>query len=604
MIDISVREAPSPPLFERGEGSCRPAVPNEPFLRADNIQGNILAGFNKDFQTLLFLRITSLEDFRQWLADVVPFIATTAEVLAFNRLFKEIRRRRKVDSGTVKATWINIAFSYKGIARLAPKTAGQFKDEAFRAGLRERSESLGDPTRGDGSPESWVVGGPDNEADVVLIVASDDERDLLSEVERLEVSLYTPRAEGGKILSSGAKIVHKEFGAVLPPPLRGHEHFGFLDGVSQPGLRGRVSEDPRDVLTLRQEPGEDGQPANPDRGKPGQDLLWPGEFVFGYSGQDPKAKSITCEGPNSLKPHGKPIAPEWASDGSYLVFRRLRQRVPEFHAFLEAQAAEAGISSELLGAKLVGRFKQGAPIMRTQVDDPHLGNNDCANNDFEFSGEEEEEARTRGAVHGRGGLSLVQDQQGCPHHQATLPHPALDDCLCERSPEPEPDPHGLVCPIAAHIRKVYPRDDPGRVHGETGEVTTQTHRLLRRGIPFGPPYRSDVPPDQDHYERGLLFLAYQTSIEEQFEFVQRQWANRADFEEGPEEDRHPGHDLIIGQSHEPGGKRRFALRIEQDGQVEERTIETTEQWVIPTGGGYFFAPSIRALHELATGQAS
>jgi Dyp-type peroxidase family len=523
---------------------------SEPVLDLRNIQGNVVAGFNKDFQTLIFLEILEPPLFRDWLKEAVPFVASAGEVLAFNRLFKEIRSRRG-DSRTLKSTWMNLAFSRQGIEKLLPQSVvAELADEAFQKGLCERSPLLGDPAEGEGSPQTWAVGGPKNEADVILIFAADDAGDLRAEVERIERSLYTGIGPAGGPMRCVARVIHKDFGAVLPPPLTGHEHFGFLDGVSQPGLRGRASDDPHDVLTLRQ------NPRDPDQGKPGQDLLWPGEFVFGYSGQDPA--DAEKEGP-------KPCAPEWAKDGSYLVFRRLRQDVPGFHAFLNETAARLKIDPLLMGAKVVGRFPSGAPIMRTQQECPALGANECANNDFEFSSEPEEE-----------------------EHESPE---KIAECQCKVLAPPPPDDLGNVCPHAAHIRKVYPRNDRNRFPGETGEATTQKHRLLRRGIPFGPPYPAAPPPDYRDSERGLLFLAYQTSIVGQFEHVQRVFANNVeDLETGKPR---AGHDLIIGQN---GGKERtFVLRL--DGQI--CTIRTDRQWVLPTGGGYFFAPSICVLARIA-----
>jgi len=570
------REAPCPSVLSK-PGPCRPEVPDEPVLNIRNVQGNILGGFNKDFQTLLFLKITHADQFRVWLKELTPFVATSAEVLAFNRLFKEIRTRRG-DSRTVQSTWMNLALSATGLRKLAPGEAGKFTDQAFQEGVARRSAMLGDPTEGEGSPDTWVVGSGDNEADVVLIFAADDLDDLRAEVERIEDSIYAARTPDGQPMRCGVQIVHKQHGAVLPPPLTGHEHFGFLDGVSQPGLRGRVSEEPWDVLTPRQ------NPDSLDQGKPGQDLLWPGEFVFGYPGQDPNATEeeggIRKKGPDSLRPNGPddPVAPDWAKDGAYLVFRRLRQDVPGFHGFVDEQAQALEMDDPpLLGAKLVGRWKSGAPIMRAPLaDDPVLAGNDCANNDFEFSSDEEEENAE--AVAARG--------------------PAA--CLCERLPEPEPDDDGLKCPFAAHIRKAYPRNDTGTLDPSIGEITTQTHRLLRRGIPFGPPYPVDPPPEhKDSGDRGLLFLAYQTSIEEQFEFVQTAWCNNPDFKDVPDGDGPlSGHDLIIGQNNTGDHERFFVLPHEGHRHV----LKTRQHWVIPTGGGYFFAPSIYALEQLANGE--
>src|SRR5918911_1571359 len=101
-----VRETPAvPPSAPTGASPARPDAHDEPLLKVKNIQGNIVAGFNKDFQTLLFLRIDDVPSFKAWLAGFVRLVATAEEVIAFNRLFKRTRDRRGY-SGTVKATWI------------------------------------------------------------------------------------------------------------------------------------------------------------------------------------------------------------------------------------------------------------------------------------------------------------------------------------------------------------------------------------------------------------------------------------------------------------------------------------------------------------------
>jgi Dyp-type peroxidase family len=530
------------------------------------IQGNIVVGFNKDFQTLLFLEIVNVSDFKRWLRALVPFIASASEVLAFNRLFKEIRSRRGA-SQTIQATWINIALSYRALTQLAGD-AELFIDGSFKSDLAARSARLGDPTdpAAEGHPQNWLVGGPDNQADVILIIASDAHNDMLREVSRIERSLYPTRGPDGRITRSGARVISRQEGATLPQPLAGHEHFGFLDGVSQPGLRGRISADPTDVLTLRQ------NPHDREQGKPGQKLLWPGEFVFGYPGQDSQAEDITQPGPVAV------AGPAWAENGSFLVYRRLRQDVAGFEQFIHQTAQQLGIAPELVGAKLMGRWASGAPILRApEADDPALGDSDCANNHFEF---------------GKASKQILPDDQASPidcsdrkEHGTQLP---------DLFPTSEGDPLGQICPFASHIRKVYPRDDPSKTLPSANEASTQTHRLLRRGIPFGEPFRHDLGEDSE--ERGLHFLAYQTSIEGQFEFVIRLWVNHPDFK-----DPGAGYDMIIGQNNTPGAERerRFTISFVRDGVAQRAVITTHAEWVIPTGGGYFFAPSIVALEHLA-----
>lgn len=169
----------------------------------------------------------------------------------------------------MRSTFINIGFSFDGLQKLTPD-ADQFTDEAFKEGLPKRSAALGDPTdlQAPGHPNNWVVGGTDNVPDVVLIVASDDLSRLDEEVEWLSATLPT-----------GLQIMFNQRGETLPGELAGHEHFGFKDGISQPGIRGRLSNAADDFLTPQE------NPDNPNQGKPGQDLLHAGEFIFGYPTQ-------------------------------------------------------------------------------------------------------------------------------------------------------------------------------------------------------------------------------------------------------------------------------------------------------------------------------
>jgi len=565
--DMPVREAPFSLLQSDGPDATRPAVRDEPVLAVGNIQGNLI-GFNKDHQTMIFLRISSIPDFKRWLNDLTPFIATAEEVLAFNRLFKSMRLRRKRETRAVRATWINIAFSYHGLSQLNPEAA-TFRDGSFRAGLSAQSASLGDPTdpAHEGCASNWVVGGPGNEADLVLIVASDDADELRAEVARLEDTIYAPRTAEGLLGRSGVQVIHKQHGATLPPPHTGHEHFGFVDGTSQPALRGRLSADDADVLTLRQ------NPKNRDQGKPGQDLVWPGEFVFGYPAQDPLGEDPYQPGEVAQ------AGPSWASDGSFLVIRRLRQDVPSFRQFLQSGAVQVGLDPKVFAAKCVGRWPSGAPILRaSDADNQALGADDCANNNFVFQ-------RPTDPIH----HGFNQSDLDC-HDETFVPSAG--------------DPSGQKCPFGAHIRKVYPRDDvraaasmPGYVQPDNAlpllsAADTQTHRLLRRGIPFGPAF---PPPEDgqgaDSGDRGLLFVAYQTSIVRQFEFVTQNWVNNPNFKDGG-----AGHDPIIGQnSADPGRARQFQVP-QPNGAA---TVTTTTEWVVPTGGGYFFAPSISALGTLA-----
>jgi len=111
--------------------------------------------------------------------------------------------------------------------------------------------------------------------------------------------------------------------------------------------------------------------------------------------------------------------------------------------------------------------------------------------------------------------------------------------------------------------------------------------VLRRGIPFGPPL-TDTAAD-DGVQRGLHFLCYQASITDQFEILQSNWANNPRFPVVG------GYDLIIGQDREDA--RTFDL-FGADKATQQTLTAPPRHWVVPTGGGYFFAPSISAIRDV------
>jgi hypothetical protein len=149
------------------------------------------------------------------------------------------------------------------------------------------------------------------------------------------------------------------------------------------------------------------------------------------------------------------------------------------------------------------------------------------------------------------------------------------------------DPLGEICPASAHIRKVNPR---GGYTEQGGLEDTLTRRILRRGIPYGPKLDDPLAADEQerNVDRGLHFLCYQTSIVDQFEFLTRMWIN------SPSAPRGGGMDLLVGQR--PGQPRTCYLRLGSTGPI---VLETTERFVIPTGGEYLFVPSIYGLGKLA-----
>jgi Dyp-type peroxidase family len=240
-------------------------------------------------------------------------------------------------------------------------------------------------------------------------------------------------------------------------------------------------------------------------------------------------------------------------------------------AFLEAEADRLsrtpgfpGITTKRLGALLVGRWPSGAPVSRTpDADNPDLAADDLSNNDFLFT----------------------QDTPA----PIFLPGSGTSPGAFPRALEGS---NGPVCPHAAHIFKVNPRD---RSTDLGPEVDTLTRRIVRRGIPFGAPLAEPLKGD-DGVSRGLHFLCYQASIADQFETLQQDWANNTGAPTSG------GHDVIIGQTKTTA--RTINLSPIVPGQPGE-TVTAPKQWVTPTGGGYFFAPSISAIRDtLALGTAA
>ena len=513
-----------------------------------NIQGNIIPGFNKDHQHFLFFRIGNVRRAKSWLRWIAPFISSMEEVLAWVRTFRAMRLRQGIEP-PMCARWVSIAFSCRAIALLAGKAdAAAFGDQSFRQGLAARSTYLGDPTKSShpGNRWKWVVGGPKNEADILVIVAADDFPDLATMVNAIKT----------QATASNLRLLFEQQGDTLPGPLHGHEHFGFKDGVSQPGVRGKVSAAPGDFITPRFIDHTD--PRARFFAKPGQLLVWPGQFLLGEPRQHTEHlfNSAPAAVPAPAAP-APPNFPRWAALGSYLVCRRLRQDVPAFWKFAIAASSVLGMPAEKFASMLVGRWPSGAPIMRTPgADDAALAGDQWANNHFIF--DDDTRASMLRPIAGYAGDAFPQ---------------AAQDLL------------GNVCPHFAHIRKSNPRDiatDLGKPHD------SMLRMILRRGIAFGPPIVGVKRPPKKllRKERGLMFVCYASTIEDQFEVLTRRWAN------SPFQPNFGGHDPIIGQRDQRGARERF---IDFPTASGPRRIRLKSEWVIPTGGGYFFSPPIEAI---------
>lgn len=526
----------------------------EPKLPMSEIQGIAVPGFLKQHHSLLGIRFPqgnqSMRHAQNALRGIADQLSTARATLDDRRNHRKKRAeaRLDLDQSVGHTVLVAAAFSYQGLRKLTPGTDA-IPSIAFRQGLAARSGLLGDPLSGDGSVSKWVVGGPGREMDALLVIAGDRRIEVTARAEKLRTDLE----------KGGIDVFYEEEGDVRDDE-PGHEHFGFDDGVSQPGIRGRASEAEDDFITDRHIASSQ-QPEHSLFGYPGQDLVWPGVFLLGQPGTspDPLVPGVDSE-----------AVPLWTRNGSFLVFRRLVQDVGLFWRTMRDQAQTlsqqpgfTGLTDEKLAALLIGRWRSGAPVNRVPLgDEPGLGSDPCANNHFRF------------------------DSNSAAFE--------LDPSYTDKYPMSVADPAGVTCPWAAHIRKVNTRDSGS----DTGaRDSTYSKRLLRVGVPFGKPlaYKdrySDKSEDNEYRKRGLLFLSIQASIEEQFEFLMARWMG------DPSRPKLPGgHDIVVGQNDTPGEKR-VRRCVLFGANVEQAEVRTDAQWIVPTGGGYFFVPSISCLREI------
>lgn len=449
----------------------------ETALEADEIQSLVFSGFANLKYSLCAVFLLPPDDPKRWSAWLDGLVG---DLDPASMRWRAPDPRTAVTFGDALGVRLPhatlVAFSRSGLARLGvpPGEAGDGLatfPPAFVSGMSRRSNILGD--EGDAAPETWRWQDAPVEkpmpSDGVLMIYGDSREACESLLAKHEEAL-------------GAKAF---FHKVHTEPADGEdlrfEHFGFRDGVSQPLIRGAQ----RFLLT-----------DSPN------DVVEPGEFILGYrsnagyfpptpvvnAGTDalgllPTAMSETPSRFPGFEEDAQGLMfHDFGRNGSFLALRLLEQHVKAFEDFVRdgadalkrnypdlSSVVGAPISEEWVAAKVVGRWKNGAPL----VDQPHRppkGHDIDLDNGFTFAAQ---------------------------------------------------DPQGVRCPLGAHIRRANPRDSllPGDPDART---LTNRHRLLRRG-------RSYTLRGDDRTERGLLFACLCADLERQFEFVQQTWVNAPSF---------------------------------------------------------------------------
>ena len=231
------------------------------------------------------------------------------------------------------------------------------------------------------------------------------------------------------------------------------------------------------------------------------------------------------------------------SYGSFLVFRKLEQNVKAWNEDVVDNLAKKlpGDDPALAGAYTMGRFQDGTAVVQSSKPGNYKGNN------FNYS----------------------------------------------------EDPQGSKCPFFAHARKVNPRGDTGNpalaysaTPGEEQNLEEEKmHRIARRGINYGP-----LPDKEPEKDAGLLFMCFQASLTNQFNFMQKAWAKEQNFVK-----RDVGTDVVIGveKRDDGGGAMEETYNWPTQWGTQEKTQVPFKHWVTMKGGEFFFAPSMSFLKSLA-----
>ncbi|MFY0572413.1 Dyp-type peroxidase [Archangium lansingense] len=495
------------------------AVPGEA-LEFDDIQGLVFFGHGHlKYSRYVFLRMKDGKQARAraWLRTLLERKEVSTASGKQHPGLKDVKGEHA----------LQVAFTYSGLKALglSPEVLTTFLQE-FREGMRDerRARILGDT--GGSAPEKWQVGGDATMAHVVLVLFGKDDADLdvfhASHRERYQEALEEVFIQDADMRQGDT------------------EPFGFRDGISFPYIKGVPTTRGSDALGL---------PINA------------GEFILGYHnayGQYPFSPRVPrSQDPGNLLPDvprsqrvsGEPRPKDLGRNGTYLIIRKLRQDVAGFWKFIEENsrdpsksAEENEANKELLAAKLVGRWRSGAPVLLCPMkDDPALGADSARNNHFEFGN----------------------------------------------------DPYGVKCPLSSHVRRSNPRDTLVEDPQESIKLGSR-HLIIRRGRPYHDKFSDGAE------EQGLMFVALNTNIGRQFEFIQQTWMNNPKFN-----DLYDSKDPIAGDNYDPeypGDEPKDYTAVVPGFPVRQR-MTGLPRFVHTRGGDYFFLPGIKALRYLSMERA-
>ena len=381
----------------------------KPMLDLDDIQHILLTRAPALTGRYEFLSFREGADGRAWLSAIKETVQSAAAMRA------TVEKDKR---------WVSVAFTWNGLRALGmdEHSLSTFPEE-FQQGMPARAQMLGDT--GGNAPANWAGGLANSDLHAIVILFARDEAERVRCVgEHKRLVAACAGVEVLSVLDLNAN----------PPFNYAHDHFGYRDRLSQPVIEGS------------------GEEPTPGSGSP----LKAGEFILGY----PDEYGVTADRPQ----------PEiLARNGSYMAYRRLQEHVGKFREFLR-QHGETPEEQELIAAKLMGRWRSGAPlVLSPDKDDPGLAADPQRNNDFNYR---------------------------------------------------NMDPQGYAVPLGSHARRMNPRDTAANIN---------RRRMIRRGATYGPALPDGAP--DDGVERGIAAFVICGSLIRQFEFAQNVWANDRNFHE-------------------------------------------------------------------------
>jgi Dyp-type peroxidase family len=274
----------------------------------DELQPNILKGHVRDHLSVLLLRFADQSDARTFLSQLVDAKLMKSAKKALKEAAAYRRSRRP---GT---PYVGVGLTAAGYAALGIEPAKRPSDPSFRRGMRAAAtqRTLGDPPA-----SAWEQ--PYQGAIHAIVLVGD----------KTAASVRARRREVMARLPGSVTVVGEERGrALLDEHKRGVEHFGYIDGRSQPLF---LTEDVDD-----------------ERATTDGTTVWDPAF--------PLAQVLVAD-PAASHPS--------TNFGSYFVFRKLEQNVQLFKRQEELMARQLGLTGEdreRAGAMLVGRFEDGTPV--------------------------------------------------------------------------------------------------------------------------------------------------------------------------------------------------------------------------------------------------